>query len=182
MQFQDKVKELKRVKVSDLMANKKNWRRHPAKQREVMTEVLAEIGFAGAIIAYVKDGHTIILDGHLRAELAGDEAEVPVLILDVTEKEADAILATFDKVGTLAEIDQEKVRALYSSISFEKDRLNQLMAAAVALRAASPPVTPAEIEKLEMAPNPYEGRVEVEKIGTICPKCGFEFEITKPAA
>jgi hypothetical protein len=179
--FQDKVRELKRVKVTELMANSKNWRRHPSKQREMMTDILSEIGFAGAIIAYENNGQMIILDGHLRAELAGDEAEVPVLILDVTEKEADSILATFDKVGTMAEIDQEKVRALYSGLNFTADRLNQLVQAAVAIRAASPPVTPAEIEKIQDAPDPYAGAPVAAKLETICPKCGHEFEITKPA-
>ncbi len=40
------------------------------------------------------------IDGEMRSEIAAD-AEVPVLVLDVTEEEADYLLATLDPVTSI---------------------------------------------------------------------------------
>jgi hypothetical protein len=56
---------------------------------------LAEVGYVDALLARDTPDGLMIIDGHLRAETTPD-MEVPVLILDVTEEEADKILATFD--------------------------------------------------------------------------------------
>jgi len=44
------------------------------------------------------------------------EQEWPVLILDVTEEESDQILATFDPLSAMAEIDGQKLQELLNSI------------------------------------------------------------------
>ena len=96
MQIRDRIKELRRVKASELVANPRNWRTHPESQKAALSGLLQEIGFAGAELAReLPDGRLMLIDGHCRAELAG-ESEIPVLVLDVDEAEADKILATFD--------------------------------------------------------------------------------------
>jgi len=103
MKIRDRIKELRRVKASQLHPNPKNWRTHPQSQMDAIRGVLAEVGFAGAELAReLPDGSLQLIDGHARAEIAGD-AEVPVLVLDVSESEADKILATFDPLGAMAE-------------------------------------------------------------------------------
>jgi len=103
MKIRDRIKELRRVKASQLHPNPKNWRTHPQAQMDAIRGVLAEVGFAGAELAReLPDGSLQLIDGHARAEIAGD-AEVPVLVLDVSESEADKILATFDPLGAMAE-------------------------------------------------------------------------------
>ena len=97
MEIRDRIKEFRRVKASELIANPKNWRKHPARQKKAMEAVLQEIGFAGAALAREEDGKLHLMDGHLRKDLGGD-AEIPVLVLDVTAEEADKILATFDPI------------------------------------------------------------------------------------
>ena len=78
--------------------------------------ILAEVGFAGAELAReLPDGSLQLIDGHARAEIAGD-AEVPVLVLDVTEEEADKILATFDTLGAMAMADASKLEELLRGI------------------------------------------------------------------
>jgi hypothetical protein len=70
--FRDRVVELRRVKASDLLPNPRNWRRHPPRQVAALRGLLKEIGFAGAALAVeTKDG-LMLVDGHLRQELAGD--------------------------------------------------------------------------------------------------------------
>src|SRR5262249_19617649 len=96
--IRDRIKEFRRVPARDLVANAKNWRRHPEAQRKALRAVLEEIGFAGAALAREDEhGRLILIDGHLRAdELSDDETPVPVLVLDVNEGEADKLLATYD--------------------------------------------------------------------------------------
>ncbi|MCR5162894.1 MAG: ParB N-terminal domain-containing protein, partial [Thermoguttaceae bacterium] len=94
MLIKDRIKELRRVPASQLIPNPKNWRTHPEKQKNAIQGVLAEIGYADALIAReLPDGSLMLLDGHLRAETTPNQ-EVPVLVLDLDEAEADKLLAT----------------------------------------------------------------------------------------
>jgi ParB-like nuclease domain len=93
---------LRRVKASELVPNPKNWRRHPKEQSAAMRGLLNEIGYAGALLAReLPDGKLQLIDGHLRLETT-PKATVPVLVLDVTEAEADKILLTFDPISAMA--------------------------------------------------------------------------------
>ena len=87
MVMKDRIKELRRVPASELRANPKNWRRHPPAQEAALRGVLDEIGFADALIARETDDGLELIDGHLRRDVMGDQ-EVPVLILDVTDRKS----------------------------------------------------------------------------------------------
>jgi len=117
--IRDRVKELRRVRASDLVANSKNWRRHPATQRKAMQAVLAEVGYADALLAREdENGRLILVDGHLRADTTPDSI-VPVLVLDVTAAEADKILATLDPLAGMAEIDDDAWSSLIEGLDAE---------------------------------------------------------------
>src|SRR5512146_2865149 len=113
--IRDRITELRRVKACDLLPHPKNWRRHPASQRDAMQGILAEIGYADALLARETPEGLMLIDGHLRAETTPD-AEVPVLVLDVTEAEADKILATLDPLAAMAQADTEKLDALLREV------------------------------------------------------------------
>lgn len=114
--IRDRVKEFRRVPASELRLNPKNWRTHPQAQRSALRGVLAEVGFADAVLAYeTADGLTLI-DGHLRVDEMG-EREVPVLVLDVTEAEADKLLLTLDPLAALAGRDEAALEQLLASVS-----------------------------------------------------------------
>lgn len=105
MNIRDRIKELRRVPGSQLKANPKNWRLHSEAQKQAAAAVLGEIGFAGAALAReTEQGELLLIDGHMRSDLAGDEL-VPVLVLDVTAAEADKLLATLDPLQAMAETD-----------------------------------------------------------------------------
>src|SRR3954454_19647745 len=109
MNIRDRVKELRRVRAGDLRPNPKNWRTHSKAQADALRGVLAEIGFASALLTReLADGSLMLIDGHLRVETLPD-AEVPVLVLDVTEAEAAMLLATFDPLGAMADADEDKL-------------------------------------------------------------------------
>ncbi len=128
MQIRDRIKELRRVKASELRPNPKNWRTHPQAQQDALRGVLAEVGYVDALLAReLEDGGLMLVDGHLRAETTPD-TEVPVLILDVNEAEAAKILATFDPLAAMAEADGAKLDALLRDVDTGSEALQKMLA------------------------------------------------------
>jgi hypothetical protein len=119
MEIRDRIKELRRVRASELLVNEKNWRRHIRQQAAALKGLLTEIGYAGALLAReLPDGKLMLIDGHLRAETTPD-SKVPVLILDLDEAEADKLLLTFDPLGAMALADQAQMEALLATVRTE---------------------------------------------------------------
>jgi hypothetical protein len=117
MNIRNRIRELRMVPAKDLLPNPKNWRRHPKAQADALRGVLAEIGFADALLARETDRGLMLIDGHLRAETAPDQ-DVPVLILDVDAAEADKLLATLDPLAGLAEWDPGALKSLTDSVKW----------------------------------------------------------------
>mgnify|MGYP005814882021 CR=1 FL=1 len=127
MNVQDRVTEMRLVPADQLIANPANWRRHPQAQQRALAAVLDEVGFAGAVIAREdEDGGLVIIDGHARAEMVG-EATVPVLVTDLTEAEADVVLATYDPIGAMAQKDHEAFATLAARIDTANETLLGLL-------------------------------------------------------
>jgi len=127
MKIRDRIKELRRVPAKDLIPNKKNWRRHPKTQIKAMNAVLKEIGFADALLAREnKKGELVLIDGHMRADLSPDTV-VPVLVLDLSEKEAEKMLATSDPIAAMAETDWDALTDLADSIDFKTPEFGDLL-------------------------------------------------------
>jgi DNA modification methylase len=125
--IQDRIRELRRVPAKDLLPNPKNWRRHPKAQSDALRALLDEFGYADALLAReLPDGRLMLVDGHLRAETTPD-AIVPVLILDVTEAEADKILLTLDPLASLAEPDNERIKALLQTVQNDSVAVEELL-------------------------------------------------------
>ena len=123
MHVRDRVKELRRVKAADLEPSPKNWRTHPEKQKNALRGALAEIGFADAVLAReLEDGSLQLIDGHLRAETLPD-MEIPVLVLDLDEAEADKLLLTLDPLAALAQADSAKLDALLREVQTSNEDL-----------------------------------------------------------
>lgn len=119
--MQDRIKELRRVPASELAANPKNWREHPPEQRQALEAMLGRIGMAAAVIAReTDDGELQLIDGHLRADIADDE-QVPVLVVDLDESEADQMLASFDPLGAMAQADADALAALLETLDEPPD-------------------------------------------------------------
>jgi DNA modification methylase len=92
-----------------------------------LNAVLCEIGFADAVLAReCPDGGLELIDGHLRAELA-PETEIPVLVLDVDQGEADKLLATLDPLAAMAAADSEKLDALLAGIETGSAELKAML-------------------------------------------------------
>lgn len=125
--IRDRVRELRRVRASTLLPDPRNWRRHPAHQQAALAGVLREVGYADALLAREDvDGRLILIDGHLRAGTTPDQ-EVPVLILDVDEREAGLLLATLDPLAALADTDGAALVALASAAGVQDAQVAQFL-------------------------------------------------------
>lgn len=128
MQIRDRIKDFRRISARELVPNPKNWRTHPDRQRDALKGILAEIGYADALLAReLPDGRLQLIDGHLRAETTPD-LELPVLILDLDEAEADKLLTLLDPLTSLAGTKHELLSELVSNIETNNDTLKELMA------------------------------------------------------
>jgi DNA modification methylase len=127
IQIADRIKELRRVRARDLLPNPKNWRRHPKAQIDALRGLLAEVGYADALLVrQLPDGRLMLIDGHLRAETTPDVL-VPVLLLDVSEEEADKILLTLDPLAAMAESDAQRIAALLQTVRTESPAVEELL-------------------------------------------------------
>ena len=116
MEIRDRVVELRRVRARELVPNPKNWRRHPKVQAAALRGLLDEIGIADALLAReLPDGRLQLVDGHLRAETMPDE-EVPVLILNLDQAEADKLLLSLDPLAAMATADNQRLNDLLDTV------------------------------------------------------------------
>ena len=128
MQIRNRVRELRRVRAGDLVPNPKNWRAHPKAQQDALRGILAEVGYADALLAReLPDGTLMLVDGHLRAETT-PEQEVPVLVLDLNEAEADKLLLSLDPLAALAETNAVALDALLREVDTGSEGLQQMYA------------------------------------------------------
>ena len=109
--IRDRIKELRRVKASTLIPHPLNYRKHPARQKALLQQLFGEIGYADALLVRETPEGYALIDGHLRAETTPDQ-EVPVLVLDVTEQEANTLLLSLDPLAGLAETDSAVLASL----------------------------------------------------------------------
>ncbi|MGC3972373.1 MAG: hypothetical protein QM775_35035 [Pirellulales bacterium] len=124
--IRDRIRELRRVRADQLRPHPRNWRKHPAEQQAALAAVLAEIGYAGALLARECDDGTLeLIDGHLRAATTPD-AEVPVLVVDLTAEEAELLLAVHDPLTAMADTDTELFRNLKADLEREPAELQRL--------------------------------------------------------
>ena len=126
MNIRNRVKALRTVKASELAPNPRNWRTHPKAQQDALRGILAEVGYADALLAReMPDGSLMLVDGHLRAETT-PEQEVPVLVLDINEAEADKLLLSLDPLAALAETNAQALDALLREVDTGSEGLQQM--------------------------------------------------------
>lgn len=125
--FRDRIRELRMVDASEIKENPKNWRRHPNWQRVSMSAALEEIGIADAVLVYENQAKELILiDGELRKGLL-DGQQIPAVILDVTEPEADMLLATLDPLAAMADMEPQTFAQLLDGLEASREDFQDLL-------------------------------------------------------
>lgn len=113
---------------TQLLANPRNWRTHPMRQRMFMRGALKEIGWVQQVIVNQRTGR--VVDGHLRIEeaISAHAPTVPVLYVDLSEEEEGIVLATLDPLGALAGQSDERLQELLAEVHVEDDALERMLA------------------------------------------------------
>jgi DNA modification methylase len=126
---------------AELDENPRNWRTHPEAQVAALTDVIAEVGWAGACLYNERTGR--LIDGHARRKVALDKdiPLVPVLVGDWSEAQEKTILATLDPLSALAEADALKLDALLREVETGSDAVSALLAS-LARQSALPAGNP----------------------------------------
>ena len=162
--YRNRIKALEYVDAADLTPHPGNWRDHPKAQADALKGVLAEVGIAGALLAYRSErqgGALVVIDGHLRKDAAPQKW--PVLILDVDDAEAAFLLATHDPLAAMAQADAGALDALLSSVQSGEAAV-QAMLAELAQREG---IVPPDVDWKEYDESAADD-VEFNK----CPECG----------
>jgi len=113
---------------SQLLANPRNWRRHPASQREALRGSLDTVGWVAQVMVNTTTGH--VVDGHARVEeaISRREPTVPVLYVELSEQEEALVLATLDPIAAMALAEQSVLDELLASLSVDDAGLAALLA------------------------------------------------------
>jgi ParB-like chromosome segregation protein Spo0J len=160
VRIRDRIKDFRRVRASQLRPHPKNWRVHPSAQHDALRGVLAEIGYAGALLAReLPDGSLELIDGHLRAEIT-PEAEVPVLVLDLDDREAAKLLALHDPLAGMAEANGEMLAELLTDVETASEAVRALLDDMLAEPKTPPEEDRAEAENNLSIPEAFQVVVE----------------------
>lgn len=166
MNWTDRVVRLAWVKPDDLLANPFNYRVHPRFQQDALEGSIDENGFS--VPPLVQQGTDRIIDGHLRVSLAmrHNVPAMPVVYLDVTDVEANSLLATIDPLVGLAGFDHAKFQELLEvTPKPESTALMELLAKmAQPVGEAGDVGETAAADEQEREPSTHE-----------CPACGHVF-------
>jgi len=109
--------------LREFLDNERNWRIHPEAQRRGVVKILDRVGKVDVLKAYrsKRYGGLTFYDGHLRRDIDPNETW-PVIIADLTDEEADFVIATFDAVTPMVEIDYDILDSLVEDVGpFEED-------------------------------------------------------------
>lgn len=164
--IRDRIVELARVPGRELLKNAANYRTHPKEQRDAINGVLAEIGIADALIGRKTRGRIELIDGHLRVEEKPD-VDWPVLVLNVTKKEADQLLATLDPMAAMAGADRDLLESLLGKVEFDDDRVDLLLRQLSENHGINPP-------EFDAVHADTQSHID-EKNLIECPSCGHQF-------
>jgi hypothetical protein len=154
--------------ASEFIANPKNWRTHPQKQRAAVKGSLNELGWIDTVIVNRQTGY--LIDGHERLWQALDadpETPVPFIEVDLSPEEEALALATLDTTTGMATVDKDKLDELMQEIQTGEDGLQEMLAEL----AADEGIIPPDFQPVDESEQP---RLD-QKSPVQCPHCGEEF-------
>lgn len=110
-----------------LLANPRNWRRHPGAQQDALSGVLGELGWIQRVIVNRRTGY--LVDGHARVTVAmrAGQTKIPVLYVDLTDAEEALALATLDPIGAMAQADDSTLVELLSQVSTDDAAVSAML-------------------------------------------------------
>jgi hypothetical protein len=155
---------------AELIPHEANWRTHPEGQASGLRAVLDQVGVVQDVVVSKRTGR--ILDGHLRVDMAiaTGQPTIPVVEVDVTEDEERLILATFDALGGMANVNAEALKGLLGEVrvpdlSPELAGIFDSLLERNGLAEAAAKVAPEDFPEVD----------ETVPTEHACPKCGYRW-------
>jgi DNA modification methylase len=118
------------MRVGDILPHPLNPKIHPEGQLAPLRGLLDTVGKLDDLKAYRSEragGALVFFDGHGRQALNPD-AEWDIDIYDLTDAEADLVVATFDPIGWQAEQSRARLDELLREVSTDNAALMELIA------------------------------------------------------
>ena len=114
--------------ADQFQANPRNPRRHPQRQRDAVHDSLERVGWIAPVIENRQTGN--LLDGHERVwQALATNSDVPYVVVDVAEADEAFVLATFDPIGALAEIDAAAFADVLRDVDTGSAAIQEMLAA-----------------------------------------------------
>ncbi len=129
VEWRSRYVETVEARAADIEEHPKNPKIHGAKQNEPLKALLDEIGKIDSLKAYRSEragGKLVYWDGHGRRNLRPDEVW-RVDVYDLTESEADLVVASFDPIGWLATQSREHLDSLLRDVGTGSADLQALL-------------------------------------------------------
>ena len=169
MDIQNRITEVRKIRLGDIQPNDHNPRKHPDEQRAAYRGILSAIGWAGVPLVYnsERQGGLTFLDGHMRQDESPD-LEADIAVTDLTDDEADLFMLTYDPIGALAQMDGAEIEKLVASskaienAGYNVDEILDTFDYVIDVPDFQP-VDESEQPRLD------------QKKPVICPECGNEF-------
>ena len=138
----------------ELVENPKNWRRHPQAQLAALTDVIAEVGWAGACLFNERTGR--LIDGHARRKVALEQGaeKIPVLVGEWDEATEAKILATLDPLAAMADTDGTALQSLLATLQTDSAALQGMLDDLG--KAAARAMPPVEVQEDDVPEPPVE--------------------------
>lgn len=110
--WKHRIIKREQVPPESLIANPKNFRRHPESQARAFRKIVKKIGFIASVTANARTRR--IINGHLRVQEAIRRKQplIDVEWVDLSEDEERIALAMFDPISEMADIDTGKLDAV----------------------------------------------------------------------
>jgi len=152
---------------AELAENPRNWRRHPETQLSALSDVIGEVGWAGACL--YNETTSRLIDGHARRKVALDQGTtlIPVLVGRWTPEQEAKILATLDPLAAMAEADSAVLNELLKEVSTNSESLREMMKGLVEASV----VPGAFVE----SPKEFKEVDENIDVNCTCPRCGYQW-------
>ena len=149
---------------------------HPDLQARAIYGGLQEVGVVAPLMVYRSpraNNTWVSIDGHLRKSLDPDYPW-PCDVLDVTDEEADYIMATFDPIGMLKQTNAAALDALLNTVS-SGDAAIQQMLTDLAQKAGLYMEHAGEGDAPDVEFEEFDESAANEVKLVTCPKCGHQW-------
>lgn len=131
MEWKNRIVEFGVKTADQFQAHPLNARTHPQQQRNAVRGSLNTLGWIGPVIVNRRpNGEEVLIDGHERIwqALQNNNADVPFVVVELSENEERLALTSYDFITQMAEYDKEVLDELLREVNTTNSDMQSLLA------------------------------------------------------